>query len=120
MFPPEKPTTSWGKTGPQIRMWSWSRIILFRLTGTSWSIRPSVNSIISFLGITPNVAKAWGSSQAWLKNPIREYGLAFSSGVIFTISRMSFSSSGRVGAQGDQKVQDFDAGHEGLCNGAEK
>ena len=65
--PPEKPTTSCGKTGPQMSTWSYSTTSRLSATGTSWFSRPSESSAITAAGIVPSVANVAGSSQRWLK-----------------------------------------------------
>ena len=67
LLPPEKPTTSCGKTGPTMRLTSDSTTSLLICTriGTSVS-RPPVSSAICSAEISPRSAIWEGSSQAWL------------------------------------------------------
>ena len=67
LLPPEKPTTSWGNTGPTIRFTSDSTHSLLICTrmGVSAS-RPPVSSLMRSAGISPRSAIWSGSSQAWL------------------------------------------------------
>jgi hypothetical protein len=86
LVPPEKPATSWGKTGPHTSRWSYSSTSRFKATATSRLIRPPVSCSISRAGIVPRVVKVLGLSQRWLKmcrSP------AFSS---VTVRPMSFES----------------------------
>ena len=57
LFPPEKPTTSWEEAGPQMMRRSYSKMILFKATGTSFESNPSERTWISSAGIVPMVAK---------------------------------------------------------------
>ncbi len=51
--PPEKPTTSCGKTGPQMSTWSYSMTSRLSATGTSCFRRPRLSSSISARGDGP-------------------------------------------------------------------
>jgi hypothetical protein len=53
LFPPEKPTTSCGNTGPQIKIRSYPRTLALISTGTSIAKRPPLSSEISASEITP-------------------------------------------------------------------
>ncbi len=68
LLPPEKPTTSWGKTGPTIRFTSDSTQSLLICTFMGMSVSsPPVSSAIRSAGMTPRSAIWEGSSQAWFR-----------------------------------------------------
>ncbi len=65
--PPEKPATSCGKTGPQMRTWSCSTASRLRATGTDRLRRPQVASSTACAGSVPSSTNVAGSSHRWLK-----------------------------------------------------
>jgi hypothetical protein len=66
LSPPEKPTTSWGKTGPISANWSYSRTRRLTVTGTSSAMSPPEISSTSAAGMTPRSVSSSGSFQRWL------------------------------------------------------
>src|SRR3954449_8446614 len=74
LLPPEKPTTSCGKTGPTISVTSCSTTLRLMRTCAVCSSIPSESSAIRSALIVPTSANVDGSHQAWLSTVTPGYG----------------------------------------------
>ena len=67
LLPPEKPTTSCGKTGPTTSATSCSTTARLSRTSTLSTSRPSDSSATRSAGMTPSDTKVSGSAHSWLR-----------------------------------------------------
>ena len=71
LLPPEKPTTSCGKTGPTMSVTSWSTTARLIRTRALWCSMPSDSSAIRSALIVPTSANVAGSHHAWFSTVVR-------------------------------------------------